>query len=170
MNAPLDHAGLEAPQFAAALERANIWRGECIQQFAEIERSIGDALQLLSDAKPALKIKSGGQIRQSFEELKRVSGAKGSKVQFVAKSLDEIDRLIEWRAHLTHGVLSVWRGKAGRWLLTLEHRDSAGREPVRIHAIPRREADAMLDRLASEVETLQKRVLSMRHVLSTKGA
>lgn len=168
MNAPLDHARLDIPQFEEALASANAWRGECIQKFAILERQIEDALQLFAESRPALKVKRGGQIRQSFDELKRLTAPKGSKVHFVWKSLDEIDRLIEWRAHMTHGLLSVWRGSRGQWLFTLEHRDPGG-GPKRMHAIPRKEADEMLDRLKKEAIRLQKRVDSMRIALKEKA-
>ena len=169
MNAPFDHARCETHQFDEALASANRWRGECIQQFAELERQIEDALQWLAAARPATKIKRGGQIRQSFDELKRLTAPKGSKVHFVWKSLDELDRLIEWRAHLTHGVLSVWRGTRGQWLFTLEHRDPGG-GPRRMHAIPRKEADEMLDRLTNEAERFHKRVDSMPTALNRKSS
>lgn len=154
------HSKLEIDPFDAELQSAHAWRGECIQRFAEIELAIGDALQCLAELRPSLKIKRGGQIRQCFDELKRLTASKGSKVEFVAKSLDDIERFIEWRAHLTHGVLSVSLEKSNKWLLAFQHRDTGG-GAARIYAISRSDADEMLERLSKELDTLKRRVVSM---------
>src|SRR5688572_15256662 len=155
------------------LGNANHWRSECIQLFAELELTVAEALICLAAAKPAMKIKCGQPIRPAFDELRRLTGAKsafGTSTRSVAKSLDEIDRLIEWRAHLTHGVLDVWRGKNGRWLFTLQHREPGRDRPLRIHALPRREADQLLDDLTEELGKLRARVGSMRTGLEPKAA
>jgi hypothetical protein len=167
MNAPFDQSKDLA--FEAALTRAQGWRGQCIQQFARLEIAIGDALQCIAAAKPTLKVKRADQIRAAFDEMKRLTDSKGpfgSKFQ-LAKSLHEIDRWIDWRAHLTHGVLNVWQGPAGKWLLTLEHRDLGGSD-IRMHSISRDSADEMLARLGEEVGRLERRVRSMREALETK--
>ena len=161
MNAPFDPSKSD---FDLATQRAAKWRGDCIQQFAELEKTLGDALQSIAESKANVKVRRTGAIRQQFDELKRVTSAKSSKVQFVAKSLCEIDRLIEWRAHLTHGVLGVWLGSKGQWLLTLHHRDANG-GPLRMHA----QAEQTLQSLSQEVEKLQKRVISMNLTLNSKS-
>ena len=169
MSAPIDHNKSEIDRYDDALQRASKWRGDCIQQFAELEKSIGDALQLIAASRTSSKVKCNGLIRQQFDELKKLTSAKASKVHFVAKSLCEIDRLIEWRAHLTHGILGVWQGSKGQWLLTLQHRDANG-GPLRLHALPWSEAEQKLELLSQEVDTFQKRVVSMNLVLNPKTA
>jgi hypothetical protein len=173
MNAPFKLATAECESFDAVLHGANCWRGQCIQQFADLELTIADALDCLAKAKPTMKIKRGEPIRPAFDELKRLTGAKsafGKSTRAVAKSLDEIDRLIEWRAHLTHGVLGVWRGNRGQWLLTLQHREPGGDRPVRTYALPRKEADQILERLTEELDMLRARVGSMRGAVVQKAA
>lgn len=166
MNAPFDHLTSMADAHDGAVERASKWRGDFIQQFAELEKSLGDALQLLARSRPSSRIKCNGPIRQQFDELKKLTSSKASKLNYVAKSLSEIDRLIEWRAHLTHGVLGVWLGSKGQWLLTLQHRDPNG-GPLRMHALPWTEAENKLLLLSQEVEKLKKRVISMNGTLTS---
>lgn len=137
-----------------ASQRASKWRGDCIQQFAQLEKLIVDALQLIAASKPGAKVNCGGQIRQQFDELKRLTSPKKSKVHFVAKSLCEIDRLIDWRAHLTHGILGVWLGCKGQWLLTFHHRDAGG-GPLRMYALPWSDAEQKLELITQEVATLK---------------
>ena len=169
MNVPFDHSKAGHEAHDVATQQASKWRGDCIQQFAELEKLIVDALQLIAASKPSVKVKYGGAIRQQLDELKRLTGLKNSKVHFVAKSLCEIDRLIEWRAHLTHGILGVWLGSRGQWLLTFQHRDVGG-GPLRLHALPWADAEQKLELLAQEVETLRKRVVSMNLILAPKAA
>ena len=169
MNAPFHAASANLSRFDSALQDANSWRGECIQQFAELELTIYDALQVLVASRPGLKIKTCNLVRPAFDELKRLTGTKGAfgtPGRSVAKSLDEIDRLIEWRAHLTHGVLGVWRGSKGQWLLTFQHREAGGDRPVRFFALPKKEADQILGRLTDEVCKLKSRVGAMRGALN----
>ena len=166
MNAPFDHS--KSTAFENAFQSASTWRSACIQQFAELELTVADVLQWLAVAKPGVKVKQTNLIRPDFDELKRLTGSKspwGTKLRSIARSLDEIDRLIEWRAHLTHGVLSVWQGGKGQWLLTLRHRDPSG-GPVRVHSIARAEADEMLECLTEEVAKLQQRINSTRPILA----
>ncbi len=168
MNAPFDNARSASDRYDEALQRATKWRGDCIQQFAELEKSIGDALDLIAESKSSSKVKRNGAIRQQFDLLKKHTSPKTSKVHFVAKSLCQIDQLIDWRAHLTHGILELWQGSKGQWLLTLQHRDANG-GPLRMHALSWSEAEQTLLLLSHEVETLQKRVISMNLALKAKA-
>ncbi len=168
MNAPFDHSNSENDSHDLAMQRASQWRGDCIQQFAELELLIVNALHLIAASKPSSKVKSSGKIRQQFDELKRLTSPKASKIHFVSKSLSEIDRLIEWRAHLTHGVLGVWLGTKGQWLLTFQHHDPND-GPIRMHALTAAAAGEKLDLLTQEVATLRKRVNSVKLLLQPKA-
>ena len=169
MNAPFNHSETKVDAFEHAMQRASRWRGDCIQQFAELEKLIVDALHLIAASKPNSKVKSSGLIRQQLDELKRQTSPKGSKVHFVSKSLCEIDRLIEWRAHLTHGILGVWLGAKGQWLLTFQHRDPND-GPLRLHALTWEDAEQKLELLSREVDTFKRRAVSMARALQAESA
>jgi hypothetical protein len=170
MTAPVDHSKLI--DFEGALESASTWRGECIQQFADLQLVIEDALQSLAKAKPSMKVRLGQPVLPEIDELKRLVGGKsafGPPSHAVAKSLDEIDLLIDWRAHLTHGVLEIWHGRKGKLLFTFQHREPGG-SSLRMHAIAKDEADQMLVWLTKEVRDLKSRVGLLRASLNPKTA
>ena len=169
MTAPFIPPKASGDAFDAELASANRWRGECIQQFAMLEEIIAETLECLAAAKPSLKIKQGEQIRPSFDHLRRALGKKEVVPQCYGldKSLTQIERLIGWRAHLTHGVLAVWRDKSGEWLLTFQHREPGG-GPPRMHPVTRNEADRLLDKLVGEVKDLRSRAGQLRAGIQPK--
>ena len=166
MTVPIDHSKLEPSD--PAQEKAHIWRSECIQQFAKLELTVADALNSLRRAKPALKVKEGLPFKGAFDELVRCIKKTGASGQAVASSLEGIEPLTEWRAHLTHGVMEVWQGKKSH-LLTLQHRTTGG-GALRRHALSRDEADELLQQLSKEVRDLKSRLGQLRTALNPASA
>ena len=155
----------QADDYAAMTGQAERWRGECIQHFAELEQVIEDLLiDLKRTTKGGRKIRTGEPVGCAFGHLRELTAEKGllgKKSSALAGSLGKLAPDFEWRAHLTHGVLSVWQGKGSKWLLTFAHRPAGG-ETVRMHAQTWTEACAMRDRLAKSVQTIRAQAASLR--------
>ncbi len=165
MNAPVPASALKPPDdFASMAGQAHRWRGECIQHFAELEQIVEDLLRSLQRSrKGGGKVKVGQPISPAFGHLRELTGSKGpfaSKGTAISETLAELAPWFEWRAHLTHGVLTVWRGKGDHWLITLAHR-SMNEERVRTHAILWKEACAMRDHVSKRVATLRENARSL---------
>lgn len=149
----------------SALVWAKQWRSDCIDHFAELEATIADVLEsLAARRKLGVKVKTGLLFRPAFDELMRLTGPKGSFVKECCNipiSLAELNRQLDWRAHLTHGTLDVWQGRKGVWLITLRHREVNSGGPVRWFAIPRAEAERICAELETEVRKLKQRASAM---------
>jgi hypothetical protein len=145
--------------------QAERWRGECIQHFAELECLIENILQALATVpRRGRKVRVGEEVSCAFSHLRELTADKGAFAREGAKvacSLRLLSSQFEWRAHLTHGIKQVWRGKGAKWLLTFEHR-SPGGGPVRLHALTWTDALAMLEALRKETESLRSRCGSLR--------
>jgi hypothetical protein len=105
------------------------------------------------------KIKFGQPTKPSFQELRKQLQAKGhgkTERKRLDGTLDTLERMLEWRPHLTHGCLGVWQGRDGNWLITLRHAQGDCSGPVRWHAYPSTEAHRMLGELRSEVERFNR--------------
>lgn len=152
------------------MAEAEQWRGECIQIFAELEQTVEDLLLALAAApRRGCKVRTGEQVSCAFghlEDLTAGSGAFANEGRAVSRSLQALKPDFEWRAHLTHGVLAVWEGKAKRRLLTLKHRAPGG-GPLRMHALQWIEAIAMRDRLKDGVRDLKARSGSLKAALGS---
>ena len=156
MNAPF--RPITSDDHKQQLDRALHWCASYIQQFAETEIIVGDCVQLFTATKKAgVRVRTGPQIRAAIEEVKRLTTGKGAFAKVgkpLALSLSAIERQhIDWRAHLTHGVLDVWRGRKDQWLITLHYREADNGGPVRWHAIPFADAE---DKLESMTELVRK--------------
>ena len=161
MNAPFQQP-ISSDDYQRQLERAFHWCASYIQQFAETEIIVGDCVHLFTANKKAgVRVKSGLQIRAAIEEVKRLTTGKGAFAKVgkpIALSLSAIEREhLDWRAHLTHGVLNVWRGRKEHWLITLHYRETDNGGPVRWHAIPFADAEAKLESMAELVRKFRQR-------------
>lgn len=174
MNAPFHHSA-SSEDHQQQLDRALHWCASYIQQFAETEIIVGDCLQLFAATKKAgVRVKTGLQIRSSIEELRRLTSGKGAFAKVgkpLALSLAAIEREhLDWRAHLTHGVLDVWRGRKGNWLITLHYRETDNAGPVRWHAIPLSDAEARLESIAELVRKFRQRFDAVERQLDKRLA
>jgi hypothetical protein len=162
VNAPFPHA-VSSDEYQQQLDRALHWCASYIQEFAQVELIVGDCLHLFTAAKKAgVRIKTGQQIRAAIEEVQRLTTGKGTFAKIgkpLALSLDTIQRdHLDWRAHLTHGALDVWRGRRGQWLITLHYRETDNGGPIRWHAIPFADALTKLESMTEQVRKFRQRL------------
>jgi hypothetical protein len=161
VNAPFQQP-VSSDEHQQQLDRALHWFASYIQEFAQAELIVGDCVHLFTATKKAgVRVKSGQQIRAAIAEVQRLTTGKGAFAKVgkpLALSLDTIEREhLDWRAHLTHGVLNVWRGRKGQWLITLQYRETDNAGPVRWHAIPFVDAKAKLEAMAEQVHKFRQR-------------
>ena len=119
-----------------------------------MELHVGSALQLLARDKPTARVKMGQPIRPAVEELKRLTATRGAFAKAgkgVHASILALESHLDWRAHLTHGVLDVWQGRKGQWLMTLHYRETDNSGPIRWHAMTFEDARIWVKTLADEV-------------------
>jgi hypothetical protein len=160
---------MNAPQrvtddYSSMLGQAEQWRGECIQHFAELEQIVEDLLRALHRA-PGHKSKVGTRklVGEAFGHLRELTGSKGpfaEKGRPISETLALIAPWFEWRAHLTHGVVTIWRGRNGHWLLAYEHRPAGG-DTIRTFALPWTQAREMRTLLQENIFKLQDNARSL---------
>ena len=159
MNAPFPPPKID--EYQDCLDLALLWQARFTQLFAELELLVGDCLQHFSKIKkPSVRVNTGQQITAAISELKRLTGPRGafSKKANLAASVAVIDtNYLPWRAHLTHGVLGVWRGRKSQWLITLHYREKDNAGPIRWHAIPYEDAEAKLEQFCAELKKFGQR-------------
>ena len=165
MNAPFAKPEQQpAHEFASMNGQADKWRGECIQHFAELEQIVESLLQSLRNVpKYGRKVTIGQPVGTAFKHLRELACDKGpfaSKGKVISITLSELAPWFEWRAHLTHGVLSVWRGRNGQWLLALAHRPSND-GVIRTYALGWDEARKLRELLALQVVALGENARSL---------
>ncbi len=161
MNAPFQQP-ICTDENQQQLDRALHWCASYIQEFAKLELVIGDCLHLFTATKTVgMRVKTGQQIRAAMAEVRRLTTGNGAFAKVgkpLGLSVDLIEREhLDWRAHLTHGVLNVWRGRKGHWLITLQYRETDNAGPVRWHAIPFSDAEAKLESMAGQVRKFRQR-------------
>ncbi len=153
-----------ANDFAAMSGQADKWRGECIQHFAEMEQIVENALQSLRNVpKHGSKVLAGQSVGSAFKHLRELVGAKGpfsSKGKATSGTLSELTPWFEWRAHLTHGVLTVWRGRSGQWLLAVTHRPNND-DVARTYAVTWEDALSLRKLLLEQVAALRENCRSL---------
>jgi hypothetical protein len=159
MNAPFSEP-LVIEQKPSASDWAKQWRSDCIDEFGRVEHQIGHLLNCL-DKVAGFRglVKRGQPTKPSFFELRKqlAAGGHGKRERRrFEKTLHPIERMLEWRPHLTHGILDVWQCRSGSPLITLKHPEGSCDKPVRWHAYPRNEAEKMLAELQSEAERFVK--------------
>jgi hypothetical protein len=159
----------DANAFEGMSANADRWRGECIQQFAELEVIVEDLLRDLQRDTKSVKV--GLTVGPAFGHLRELTGSKGpfaAKGQAISETLAELASWVEWRAHLTHGVLSVWRGRDEQWLLTLAHR-AIGDPTMRTHALTWKAACAVKELMAKQIVKLRENARSLSNAVSQKA-
>lgn len=166
MNAPTKIEAAPNSDCPAMLAHVERWRAQCIDGFAQLEVVIEDLLrELRAASKKGSMIRTGEQVGAAFKQLRELTAANGrftSKGAKVAATLTQLATWFEWRAHLTHGVLSLWRGANGQWLLSFAHRPSGTESgPVRIFALPWTDAIQLKKELFEQVEILRGNARSL---------
>jgi len=169
MNAPFAKSEQQPDHdFAAMNGQADKWRGECMQHFAELEQVVESLLQSLRNVpKHGVKVIAGQPVGPAFKHLRELTCGKGpfaTKGKVVSHTLSELAPWFEWRAHLTHGVLSIWRGRSGQWLLALAHRPSNG-DVIRTYALAWDEAQKLRRLLEKQVVVLRENCRSLTNSL-----
>lgn len=165
MNAPVPASALKtADDFASMTGQADKWRGECIQQFAEVEQIVETLLRSLrATSKKGGKVIIGQPVGAAFKHLRELTGSKGpfaAKGEAMSDTLAELAPWFEWRAHLTHGVLTVWRGRSDHWLLALAHRPVA-EGTIRTYALTWEDARNLLKLLRELATVLRENARSL---------
>ena len=166
MNAPIKIEKTHNADCPAMLANAERWRAQCIDNFANLEVVIEDLLRdLKSHSKHGAKVRTGQLVGSAFAHLRELTSEKGLFVQKgagVAATIRLLARCMEWRAHLTHGVMKVWRGGNGQWLMTFDHREPGKDDgPIRCFAIPWSDALSLKKELADQVEALRQNARSL---------
>ena len=166
MNAPF--CPPDQKNFASMTGHADKWRGECIQYFAELEQIVEDLLhQLAGKSKSGKRVKLGQPVGAAFAHLRELTNAKGpfaSKGKAISSTLAELAVWFEWRAHLTHGTLTVWRGRDDKWLLAFAHRP-ANDGTVRTYAITWNDAGELGKCLRKQVTALRENARSLTNAV-----
>jgi hypothetical protein len=170
MNAPVPASALKpADDFASMAGQADKWRGECIQQFAELEQIVEALLRSLKAAsKKGGRVVVGQPVGAAFKHLRELTGSKGPfapKGEAISDTLADLAPWFEWRAHLTHGVLTVWRGRNGHWLLALAHQPVA-EETIRTYALPWEDANSLLKLLRDRTVALRENARSLTNSIT----
>ena len=132
----------------AATERANAWRGRCVNQFARGELIVGEALLAQSAIKTLPMLLS--------QRIARLS----SLVKDAPKKVDALEAfsgLSDLRNAIVHGSGTIFIDGEGNWLITLR---AAGRSGLDQASISQDQADERLvevrqtvDRLCSALKT-----------------
>ena len=165
MNAPFQFPLTGFVDDVQALAWAKEWRSDCLDAFARVETRLGDLLKAMADASLLLgKVKIGQPTRPSFDHLREKLQAKGhwkgERRRFDA-SLDPLERLLDFRPQVAHGELRVWHGRSGQWLLTLRQPEGHCAGPIRWHAYPFKDADAMRTDLQSRSAAFVDRAMDL---------
>lgn len=153
--------------FSAMFAKADAWRRDCLALLGELDGVVGD---LLADLQPPRRRR--GRAKEPalapFDALRELTGSKGPfarEGKVISETLAELAPWCEWRGHLAHGVLTVWRGRGQQWLLALAYRPAAG-APERTHAITWAEADAMRILVTKRLATLRRNAASLTNAVA----
>lgn len=104
---------------AQAHERAtddvNRWRGHCLESFARLERSMGEALDLAAAVSPSSK-KAPVTFGDKVKALRSAVSSEGEwSNPRLAKALQEAGPLLEQRNRIVHASGKVWIDAVGNW-------------------------------------------------------
>ena len=117
MNALVSIDQAELTSHRLATERANAWRGRCLNLFCRAERLISEDLARTSaaDKLPLL-------LSQRLARLAKASEEQSPRL----KALIAFDALLDLRNAVAHGEGSIFIDTKGQWLLLLEYRSRTG--------------------------------------------
>jgi hypothetical protein len=137
-----------AQAHSTAVEKANAWRGRCVNLFAQGEMIIAQALKAMEPDRKLPML-----LSQKIDRLqKRTAGDEN-----IESALDAFASLADLRNAVVHGDGQVFVGRAGEWLLELEGLDREGPISRRIRAVGSekqcRQIKSAVDRLRSRLNS-----------------
>ena len=144
MNAPAKIAISLQDAHGDAIERANAWRGRCVNLFARGEAIIGQTLIARAPGQPLPML-----LSQRIARLRKAVAGTGDQEQ----ALDEFSAFANERNAIVHGEGKVFIDRNGGWLLILRSigRNGANEVTVMQSAAEerRRALKLTIDRLAT---------------------
>ena len=156
--------------YTAMFREADGWRRDCLAMLDEIDALVAD---LLAELQPQRRRpgRSKAPEQPPFARLRELTGSKGplaAQGKVISETLAELAPWCDWRTHLEHGVLTVWRGRGAQWLLALAYQPVPG-DPVRTHAITWVEACAMRELVTKRIAALRSNARSLANAVSSKA-
>lgn len=97
----------------AATEDVNRWRGHCVECYARLERSMGEALESIAGASPSAKraYTFGAKVKALHVALALPATAPAH----LLKSLQSANDLLDQRNRTVHAIGKVWIDRSGNW-------------------------------------------------------
>ena len=146
----------------SAVDRANAWRGRCIDTLAQGEAAVTDCLlRMVNDADRGAKVKAERLLGQRLQSLANAIDPNGP---FAADGKGAVSKLKDFREHealrtmLCHGKGKVLVDCSGRWSLFLVNVEITNRKPTRHERIIH-EVDA--DTLAGALKRISQQLCSV---------
>jgi hypothetical protein len=102
----------------AAIDDVNRWRGHCMECFARLERSMGEALVAMasvSQGSRPVPYTFGGKVKALQEALSPDGPFANSSI---LKALQDAGALLDQRNRIVHASGKVWIDGAGGWAWT----------------------------------------------------
>lgn len=134
MHAALTETSVEISWSRVAAE-VNVWRGACMQSFAQAEAAVTETLLLLSEAPGrGADVRLRHLVGQRLDDLARALGPDGG---FSAEGATALEALTEFRLyealriHLAHDVARIALERNGSWVVVLRHISINGRAAER---------------------------------------
>jgi hypothetical protein len=117
----------------AATDDVNRWRGHCIECFARLERSMGEALELMASVSPSAK-----RLPLTFgDKVKGLRSAISPAAVFanarLLKALQATDALLEQRNRIVHASGKVWIDSAGNWAWAYRFKPAGKAEDIGLY-------------------------------------
>jgi len=159
------HAFPDADPYTALFRAADGWRRDSLARLDELDGIVAD---LLAELQPPRRRRSKAEPLPPFVALRELTGSKGPLARegkAISETLAELAPWCEWRAHLEHGVLTVWRGRGSQWLLALAYK-AAAEAPERTHAITWAEAEAMATMVTKKLAALRRNAASLTNAVA----
>ncbi|WP_152569539.1 MULTISPECIES: hypothetical protein [Sphingomonas] len=156
-----------ADPFTAMFQQADGWRRDCLALFAELDGIVDKLLAELQPPRRRLKRQKPSDL-PPFDRLRELTGSKGALASVgkaISETLADLAPWCEWRRHLDHGVLTVWRGRGHQWLLALAFQQSEA-APTRAYAITWSEACAMRTLVTKRIASLRSNARSLANAVA----
>ena len=167
MIAPADPLPTSIEPYAAMFAQADAWRCECLRLLDELDRVASELLTELQPPRRRLSRSKPSDL-PPVAQLRELTGSKGALAtqgKVISETLADLAPWCEWRSHLQHGVLTVWRGRGAQWLYALAYQPAAN-EPTRTHAILSSEAGAMQRLMTKRLGALRSNARSLANAVA----
>jgi hypothetical protein len=103
-----------AQAHVAAMDDVNRWRGHCVECFARLELSMGEALESIASASPSAKrvpFTFGARVKALHAALAPPFPAPTR----LLKTLQSANELLDQRNRIVHGIGKIWIDRTGNW-------------------------------------------------------